>query len=178
MIYFTSDLHFGHENVIGFTQRPFSDAAEMDQALIQNWNRRVGPQDEIYILGDLTMKGAAYAEDILRQLNGRKYLVRGNHDRFVQQQSFDSSLFEWVGDYRELTYSRRRFVLFHYPMLEWNHFFRGAYHLHGHQHNSADCNQASRSAGLRRFDVGVDANGFAPVSIQEILSFFEPENPG
>lgn len=147
----------------------------MDLALIQNWNCRVGPQDEIYILGDLTMKGAGYAEGILRQLNGRKHLVCGNHDHFVQQRSFDRSLFEWIGDYCELTYKHWRFILFHYPMLEWNHFFRGAYHLHGHQHSSADYNQTSRMVGLRRFDVGVDANGLAPVSIQEILSFFEQE---
>lgn len=173
MIYFTSDLHFGHENVIRHAGRPFFSASEMDETLIQNWNRRVGPQDEIYILGDLTMKGVTYAESILRRLNGRKYLVCGNHDRFVRQQSFDCGLFEWVGDYCELDHEGRTFVLFHYPMLEWNHFFRGAFHLHGHQHNSADYNLAERAAGLRRFDVGVDANGFAPVSVQEIIDFFE-----
>lgn len=173
MIYFTSDLHFGHENVIRHAGRPFPGAGVMDETLIQNWNRRVGPQDESYILGDLTMKGAAYAEGILRRLNGRKYLVCGNHDHFVRQQSFDRSLFEWVGDYCELNYEGRIFVLFHYPILEWNHVFRGAYHLHGHQHNSMDYNQINRAAGLRRFDVGVDANGFAPVSIREIIGFFE-----
>lgn len=175
MIYFTSDLHFGHENVIRHAGRPFLSAREMDETLIQNWNRRVDPQDEIYILGDLTMKGAAYAEGILRRLNGRKYLVCGNHDHFVHQQSFDRDLLEWVGDYCELNYEGRTFVLFHYPILEWSRFFRGAYHLHGHQHNGPDYNQINRTAGLRRFDVGVDANGFAPVSIQEIIDFFERE---
>lgn len=176
MIYLTADLHFGHENVIRLAGRPFFSAEEMDKALIRNWNDRVRAEDEVYILGDLTMKGAAWAENVLRQLKGRKYLVRGNHDRFAEQQDFDRALFQWIKDYHEMVYAGQRFILFHYPILEWNHYFRKAYHLHGHQHNSADYNAANRAAGLWRYDVGVDANDFAPVSIEEIMAFFAADS--
>lgn len=176
MIYFTSDLHFYHANLISMVGRPFPNADEMNEAMIANWNWRVRPTDEVYILGDVTMKGAAQAEAVLRRLTGHKYLIRGNHDKFVGQAGFDSSLFEWVKEYYVLKHEGNRFVLFHYPIEEWDQFFRGAYHLHGHQHNGPDYNRQNRSRGLRRYDVGVDANAFAPVSITEIISFFDDED--
>lgn len=80
MIYFTSDLHFYHENVIKHENRPFSYVEEMNQTLINNWNKKVGVSDEVYILGDVTMKGATYAKEILEQLNGYKYLIKGMID--------------------------------------------------------------------------------------------------
>lgn len=175
MIYFTSDLHFYHNNVIMHANRPFSSVEEMDDTLIFNWNQSVKANDEIYILGDVTMKGALYAAEVLQKLNGRKYLIKGNHDRFTDQEAFDKSLFEWIKVYHELSYKSQRFVLFHYPIEEWNHFFRGAIHLHGHQHNHKDYNYQNRQKGLRRFDVGVDANDMLPVSIEEIILFFAAE---
>lgn len=172
MIYFTSDLHFYHENVIKHAKRPFSTVGEMDAVLISNWNKVVRAADEVYILGDVTMKGASFAAEVLRQLNGRKYLIKGNHDRFADQHSFDRGLFEWIKDYYELSYQNQRFILFHYPIAEWNHFYRDAIHLHGHQHNCRDYNLQNRESGLRCFDVGVDANDMCPISVEEILSFF------
>lgn len=173
MIFFTSDLHFGHKNIISATQRPFPSAEEMDVALIKNWNRRIRPDDEVYILGDFTMKGPQQAIGILRQLNGWKYLVRGNHDLFVDKTSFDRSLFEWVKDYHSLSYQKRQFILFHYPIAEWDRSHHGSIHLHGHQHNKAAHNAANAEQELLRYDVGVDANGMAPVSIEEVLNFFK-----
>ena len=81
MIYFTIDMHLGHENIIRLCNRPFSNVEEMDQALIDNWNRRVQPQDTIYILGDLMFRNKKPPEEYLRQLNGKKHLIIGNHDR-------------------------------------------------------------------------------------------------
>jgi len=80
MIYFTADLHFRHDNIIRHCNRPFRSVEEMDKRLVENWNKTVKSNDEIYILGDLTMKGAEVANDFLRKLKGIKYLVRGNHD--------------------------------------------------------------------------------------------------
>ncbi|MCC8026120.1 MAG: metallophosphoesterase family protein [Clostridium sp.] len=172
MIYFTADLHFYHDNIIKHANRPFRDSEEMNRALIRNWNRAVNPKDEVYILGDFTMKGPAYAAEILSQLKGRKYLVQGNHDSFVHNKEFDSSVFEWIKDYCELTCGNEKFILFHYPIEEWNGYFRGAIQLHGHQHNHADYNFANLEKGIRRYDVGVDANNMKPVSIEEIIAFF------
>lgn len=174
MIYFTSDLHFGHRNVISMAQRPFETVEEMDSALLANWNDRICPKDEVYILGDITLNDAAgYAMNLLRQLNGRKYLVRGNHDKFVDKKAFDPRLLEWVKDYHSFHYQKQKFILFHYPIAEWDGFYRGAIHLHGHQHNKPGYNIANAGKGLLRYDVGVDANAMAPVSIEEILHFFE-----
>lgn len=173
MIYFTSDLHFYHENIITHTGRPFANAEKMDMALIENWNRTIQTEDEVYILGDVTMKGAGLAAKALSQLSGIKYLIRGNHDNFVNSSNFNCNLyFKWVKDYYELNYKNKKFVLCHYPMLEWNDFFRGSINLHGHQHNHKEYNYQNLKQGILRYDVGVDANYFSPVSVEDILTFF------
>lgn len=173
MIYFTADLHFCHDKVIQFANRPFCNEEQMNTALIENWNQTVSAKDEVYILGDVTMKGPEYAMKVLSQLRGKKYLIKGNHDRFAEKSSFDKTIFEWIKDYYELSYQNHRFILFHYPIEEWNGYFREAIHLHGHQHNHEDYNLKNREKGLLRFDVGVDANHMSPVGIEEIISFFE-----
>lgn len=173
MIFFTSDLHFYHEKIIYHCRRPFTDVQEMNEKLIHNWNRTVGPDDEVYILGDVTMKGPEQAFAILSRLSGRKYLIRGNHDYFVDNPAWDNYLwmFQWVKDYHELIWNNQKFVLFHYPISEWASFRKGAVHLHGHQHNSAVYNYQQKQAGIRRYDVGVDANDFSPVSVEQIMKF-------
>lgn len=172
MIYFTADPHIFHHNIIRMENRPFHSVEEMNETLIQNWNARVSPSDEIYVLGDLTLKGPSLANELLEQLRGRKYLIRGNHDGYVDRKSFKHDLFCWVRDYYELLWQKQYFILSHYPLLSWNGMHRGSFHLHGHQHNPPEYNLANRAAGVRRLDVGVDAFGMAPVSIEEILAFW------
>ncbi len=168
MIYFTSDLHLGHQNALRLCNRPFQDVDEMNRTLIQNWNQFVKKNDFIYILGDLTMKlSLDEANQIISKLNGRKILVKGNHDK-----KYDECLFEEVCDYKELKYQKKFLVLSHYPFLEWNHSFRGSIHLHGHQHNDRSYNLKMREEGIYRYDVGVDAHEYRPVSIDEIFNFF------
>lgn len=176
MIYFTADLHLGHSNVIQYENRPFQTAAEMDEALIQNWNRKVSPKDDIYILGDFTLKGPEKANGFLERLQGRKYLICGNHDGYADRASFRKELFLWVRDYYELMYRGRWFILCHYPLLSWNGMWRGAFHLHGHQHNHSGYNEYNRKMGIARLDVGVDAQDMAPVSAEELLAFWEEEH--
>ena len=84
MIFFTADLHFGHANIIRHCNRPFASVDEMDAVLIHNWNAAVGLKDEVYILGDFTMRSAVEAHKYLVRLNGRKYFICGNHDRFLK----------------------------------------------------------------------------------------------
>ena len=148
----------------------------MNETLIRNWNSIVMPEDDVYILGDVTMRGPDAAYEMLSRLRGKKYLIKGNHDRFVEQPAWEpySWIFGWVKDYYELTVGNDVFILCHYPFAEWNEFFRGSIDLHGHQHNHPDYNAAQRSAGIRRYDVGIDANGFAPVSYEEILRRIAP----
>ncbi len=172
MIYFTSDLHFYHNNIIESCNRPFADFEEMNQALIKNWNKKIKAKDEVYILGDVTLKGPTFAMEILPQLNGRKHLIKGNHDLFVRKESFDQSLFESIRDYYELKYNNRYYILFHYKIATWNGMHRGSIHLHGHQHNHPEYNQSNLANKLRCYDVGVDANNMTPISIAEIDAFF------
>ncbi len=172
MIYFTSDPHFFHDKIIKHTHRPFHTVEEMNKTLIKKWNSRITPNDEVYILGDLTMKGADIASTVLYSLKGKKYLIRGNHDSFVDSSDFDRSLFVSVRDYMEIEYCNTHFVLFHYPIAEWHGYGRGAIALHGHQHNHKDYNIKNQKNGFMRYDVGVDANDMAPVSAEEIIHFF------
>lgn len=173
MIYFTSDLHFWHNKILHHCNRPFKDVVEMNEALIVNWNNEVSPDDEVYILGDVTMEGPEKAFAMLSQLKGIKYLIRGNHDRFVDNEAWQQYawVFQWVKDYQELVVNNQKFVLFHYPIAEWADFYKGAIHLHGHQHNAPAYNIQQAEAGLRRYDVGVDANNFKPVGVESIAAF-------
>lgn len=175
MLYVTSDLHFGHSNVITFTNRPFKDVEEMDNTLISNWNSTVTDEDDIYILGDITLKrDVEYILPILKKLKGRKYLIKGNHDHFIKHEILAEE-FVWIKDYYELKYNKRKFVLCHYPFEEWNNSYRGSYHLHGHQHNPTTYN-ISQSKPKRKYDVGCDANDYKPVLLDNIIQFFEDNN--
>lgn len=143
-IFFTSDTHFGHANIINYCSRPFRNVDQMDDILIENWNSKVGAKDEVYHLGDFAMygKGAAgYAINAAESLNGRIYLIKGNHDKRLFKGPHKARLearFEWIKDYYELkvfdeeTKQRQRIILSHYPFASWNGMHRGTWHLHGH----------------------------------------------
>lgn len=173
MIYVTSDTHFCHSNILNLCGRPFNSIQHMNDTLIHNWNACVRHEDEIYILGDFMFHGTGKdANNILRRLNGKKYLIRGNHDKFLNDPEFDASAFEWIKDYYVLDYKKEKFVMFHYPILEWQGFFRDAFHLYGHVHNSGkDPQQRQRLnvLGERAINVGVDVNHFFPVSIDSLI---------
>ena len=84
MIYFTADLHFGHENAIKYCNRPFKNTNKMDSILIKNYNSVVSKEDMVYFLGDLSLRGSLYKdylEHIVKKMNGHKHLILGNHDR-------------------------------------------------------------------------------------------------
>lgn len=175
MIFFTSDLHLSHENAIKNSKRPFKNAEEMNQVIVNNWNARITEEDEVYILGDFTLKGIDQATEMLSQLKGTKYLVRGNHDRYAK--SYSVSGFQWVKDYHELKYKETYFILTHYPILSWNGKRYGSFHFHGHIHTRYRYNKNNIDDGLRRYDVGVDANRFTPISIEDILQKYAFQPP-
>lgn len=174
MVYFTSDTHFNHQNIIKLCGRPFSHIDEMNSVLIQNWNSCVKNDDEIYFLGDFMFKGGGEAANkLIEQLNGKKYLIKGNHDKFVDDRSFKKNYFVWMKDYYVLDYQKQKIVLFHYPIFEWDGYFRNALHLYGHVHNSG--NKPGKQnpfdqLGKRAVNVCVDMNNFFPVSIEKILA--------
>ena len=169
MVYFTSDLHLGHRAIISMQNRPFDSLEEMDRVILSNFNAAVHRNDTVYILGDIChhMKVDA-ANEMISGLNGKKYLLIGNHDK-----KYDPALFCEIRDFMTISVNGQRFALMHYPMLSWPHKSGGAIHLHGHIHAREDYNLKNLMEGVRRYDVGVDANGFLPVSAQQIISFFD-----
>lgn len=177
MIFLTSDTHFGHKNIIEYTNRPFQTVEEMDTALINNINNTVGEDDELYILGDFCMNGGYEKRSRYRNMIKCKnvHLILGNHDtRLVD--TFKPSPFESEQDYCELKYKDTKFCLSHYPFLSWNGRERNSIMCHGHIHSSYRNNHINLWQNIRRYDVGVDANDYTPVSIGYIWELFNIEH--
>lgn len=169
MIYFTSDLHLGHRGIIEMQNRPFTNLEEMNRALIYNYNSIVNKKDTVYILGDISHHlSIEQANEMIEKMNGKKILIKGNHDKSYRQE-----LFEDICDFKTISVNGVRFVLMHYPMLSWPKKNSGSIQLHGHIHADAEYNCQNRAEGILRYDVGVDANCFYPVSAKQIIDFFE-----
>ena len=117
MIYLTSALHLGHRNVIRLCNRPFTDIEEMDQTLIDNWNRRIQAQDTVYILGNLMFRNEKPPEEYLRQLRGKKHLIIGNHDRDWIKKCDLGKFFESVTNLNFASDGQHQMTLCHYPMM-------------------------------------------------------------
>ncbi|WP_315760842.1 metallophosphoesterase family protein [Sphingomonas sp. Y38-1Y] len=157
-VFFTADTHFGDHRTINIQRRPFADTATMDAAMIERWNAVVGPADTVWHLGDVARRAAEVAL-LLAQLNGTKYLLRGNNDPVG---TVAAAGWASVGDYAEIEVDGRRLVLCHYPFRSWNGQHKGAINLHGHSHGRL-------KPMPRQFDVGVDIHGFAPVTLDDLL---------
>lgn len=171
--FFTSDLHFGHKNILKYCPRPWNSVEGMDEGLILNWNSVVKPNDVVYILGDVFFCEEKEVRTIMHRLNGKKRLVYGNHDKIIKNQRPIQNLFDAI--YPEL-YTEyidgTMVVMCHYPMLSWNKAFYGSFQLHGHMHNGQPID------GLcRRYDVGVDANNYFPVAWEHIKKTLEAIDP-
>ncbi len=188
MLYFTSDLHLGHENAIEFKHRPFANLEEMNQTLIQNINDTVSAADELWILGDFSFKiNREEVRALRRQISCRHvHLIYGNHDKDYSS----DHIFQSVQHYRELKTDYGRVVLFHYPILEWHAAHYGSILLHGHIHSTGDYNEENLKKkysdrityghkaklddlGLRIYDVGVDANNYRPISLERIAELMQ-----
>ena len=173
--FYIADTHFGHENVIRFDNRPFSSVEELDEALIKNWNDTVSNEDFIYILGDFSWYNETKTLEILDKLEGKKILIKGNHDRISPK---IAKQFLKICDYVDLYDNNYRVILSHYPLMSWNGQFRGSIHLYGHVHNTKQwemCEkykQESFKAKIpaRMYNVGcmMPYMGFAPRKICEI----------
>lgn len=136
--FYISDLHFDHKNILGFDNRPFVDIEQMNNELIRRWNSVVSDGDVVYVLGDMFWCTPKDAVPIMEQLNGQKFLVKGNHDRW-HDAKFDK-LFVKIDEYMEIEDNGRKVVLCHYPIPCFkNHFYEWV-HLYGHVHNSFEWN--------------------------------------
>ena len=153
-IWFTSDLHFGHKNIVEYCNRPWT-FEQQDEELVKRWNSRVGLFDEVYHLGDFTFAGRKKAKaiiELIKGLNGKITFIKGNHCQDGLWEEIEKANLAHVVEvcqYKEITIDRTKVVMCHYPFETWNKAHHGAWHLHGHCHGSL----APRG---KRLDVGID----------------------
>lgn len=183
MNYYTSDLHFSHGNIVKFCDRPWKktdahgnillddngdiipDIEAMDAALIENWNSRITDHDHVYVLGDFCFNKTRFVE-FLEKLNGIIHIIYGNHDpdnvyqmtAHLKRKVYFHPLVYTVKD------EGRKIVLCHYPIYEWNGYYNGVVHFHGHTHGSIGKNYHTNA-----FDVGVDCHDYMPRTYEEIV---------
>ena len=173
MIYYTSDLHLGHSNIIKMCSRPFPDIKTMDSEIIHNWNAVVQPNDDVYVLGDFSY-GVSVEQAIsyLKRLKGKKHLIIGNHDGKNLTDERFRSMFDSVDSYLEILDKNRMVCLFHYPIAEWHGYFREKYyHIYGHVHNRENSPGAKFIRGeVKAFNAGVDVNGFFPKTLDRLIA--------
>ena len=146
MRYYISDLHFYHKGMNeSMDCRGFSSVEEMNEVMIERWNAKVTKKDEVVILGDLSFGTAEETNQLLERLNGKLYLIYGNHDRYVNAKGFNAFRFKWIKPYAELSDEKRKVILCHYPIFCYNGQYRRnaegkpkTYMLYGHVHNTFD----------------------------------------
>ena len=167
--YITSDLHFGHKNIMNFCPvsraRFRNDVDYMNEAMVREWNEIVEPQDLVYILGDVAFLPAQKAAEFMRRCNGRKILVQGNHDRKTLNDPVFRGCFEEIHHYLDINYNGTKVCMFHYPIAEWDQMHRGSVHFHGHLHGG--------ESGLEKYrarDMGMDATGFIVVEMERAIA--------
>ena len=168
-------MHFGHEVICTFANRPFDCGKKIDNVMIENWNNTVPADGLTFVLGDIGKLNKVQIVETMNKLNGRKILLRGNHDA-IYKESVLLSVFEEVYD---LLYIRIRddktskyqyIVLSHYPMFDWQSSFRGAWQLFGHLHTRGlvEFDYLKTKLFPTQYDVGVDNNNFTPVSFYDV----------
>jgi len=159
MIYFTSDNHWGHSNIIKYCNRPFDNVHIMNQVMFDRINQTVGADDTLYILGDFCYKGKKPIEYRSRILCQDVHLILGNHDK---RSDYKDDLgaaridvgFTSVQEVKEIIYCNQRIYLSHYPHRSWPASHKGSFMLYGHVHSKLD--HEDKNSYRKTLDVGVD----------------------
>ena len=177
-VFFTSDTHFYHANIINFCSRPFKNVEVMNETLIANWNSVVGPDDIVFHLGDFCLGGSAEWTNILNRLNGKIYLIVGNHDTKNLRQGYYSH-FEHIAMQMHIEVGKQKIYLNHCPFLCYGGAYRDTWQLFGHVHTSKQ-NTGIDAPRLHmlfptQYDVGVDNNNFTPVSFEQVRRIIEKQ---
>lgn len=183
-VFFTSDTHFNHANILKFCERPFKTIDEMNEVLIDNWNKVVKEDDIVFHLGDFCFGGPQLWNKFLERLNGKKYLILGNHDmQYVSRDSFQKytiRFFEDVAPQMNILIDDWHLYLNHYPYLAfgaaWNPNRKvGQVFGHVHYYKGSKGLDTARMKHLfpTQIDVGVDNHNYTPVSWKRVKEEFE-----
>jgi calcineurin-like phosphoesterase family protein len=177
LIWFTSDLHLDHKNIIQYSKRPFSDVNEMNNAIIANINITVHPEDTLYIVGDFAFANIDRTNELLDMIKCKdKRLVDGNHDKFLRDNSGKTLNCTWHKSYYEFDISGFRFILFHYPIAVWNVKHYGSIHIYGHVHNESIDVGPPPQYMKNAFNVNCEMHNYFPVSADLIINkWFDPQ---
>lgn len=172
-VFFTSDTHFGHSNIIKYCQRPFNSAEHMDEVLINNWNEVVSPQDIVFHLGDFCFGSDKEWIKILQRLNGTKYLILGNHDlKKIANSNQIKDYFADINMQMRVVVDKQKMLLNHYPFLCFEGGYQNVWQLFGHVHSSKHSTGLDKERLVHLFptqyDVGVDNNNYRPVSFSQV----------
>lgn len=172
-VFFTSDTHFGHSNIIKYCQRPFNSAEHMDEVLISNWNEVVSPQDIVFHLGDFCFGSDKEWIKILQRLNGTKYLILGNHDlKKIANSNQIKDYFADINMQMRVVVDKQKMLLNHYPFLCFEGGYQNVWQLFGHVHSSKHSTGLDKERLVHLFptqyDVGVDNNNYRPVSFAQV----------
>ena len=164
MIYFTADLHLGHENIMHLCNRQFNNIEEHDEYILQSINNVCTENDNLYILGDIGYpKDINKLRDYLKRINANVYVVLGNHDsRYNLMQLKREGIIKDVSDFAKVANEGKLIVCCHYPLKEWVGYYRGSYLAYGHTHGNIK--QYDRC-----MDVGVDNIGYTPIEFNELI---------
>lgn len=189
MNYYISDTHFGHKNIIKLDAnngcRSFSSIEEHDNLIIENINKYVTPQDQLYFLGDVSWYEPRKTAELIEQINCKnRFLLHGNHDRWIKDGKC-KKLFQGIYDIKQISDSGKQIILCHFPIMMWTGQHRGTIHLYGHVHNSKeemdyqnfvkelDEQIASRDGDkykpVRAYNVGCMLWNYAPVTLSQIM---------
>lgn len=167
-IFFSSDQHYFHDKILSYCNRQYETVEHMNADLILKFNNKVTADDITYHLGDFTFKNAEVAFNIIEQLNGNHYFIRGNHDNWLKNNIKHKKIFN-VKDYDELKINGQNIILSHYPLFTWNKARYGSWMLHGHCHSNIN----HHNENTKRLDVGVDSakkflGDYVPFSFADI----------
>lgn len=178
-VFFTSDFHLFHNNVLKFDNRPFADVHEMHKVIEERWNEVVKPEDTVIYLGDLHFArkdDINFVEGMLYALNGTIHYIMGNHDDYREIPK--NKRFETVQDYLEVRVAHMvdgkrvetLFCCMHYPIYSWNKAHHGSYMVHGHCHGNLHHGEDASFYNNRRvIDVGCMLTEYKPISYLEVI---------
>lgn len=178
-LFFTSDTHFNHKNIITFCSRPFIDIESMNEVLIQNWNNTIPENGIVFHLGDFAFGGSEAWHNILSRLNGKIYLILGNHDHKNFKQGYFNK-FEDVAEQMTIEVGKKKLILTHFPLLCYNGTWsteQNCWNIHGHVHichnKLANTGKDFKRMSLTfptQYDAGVDLNDYTPISFDKLRS--------
>ena len=176
-LFWTSDTHFNHKNIMEYCKRPFASIEEMNETIIENWNRVVSPDATVFHLGDFAFGTIAQWEEVRARLNGNIHLILGNHDfhTYTNYRERLSEMFASVSMQQVIEVGKHKIWMNHYPFLTFAGIYREknpAWQLFGHVHlsNKSNGKDLSRLDSLLdvQYEVGVDFNNYTPVSFETI----------